>query len=1055
LEIGYKITVDNYDNVFITGYTDFDSTDFPTTIGAYDTIRNGPSDVFVIKMKFDFSALYFSTFLGGDGNDYANGIFVDRNGNVYITGSTEKSIVNFPTTNGSYCDINKGDYDIYATKLNPEGSVLLFSTLLGGNRMDKALDILVDYNGNTYITGYSNSNDYPVSSDAIQNYVIGLRDIIFTKLDQNGSSIIYSTLIGGNREDIAFGIDIDRNNNIYIVGSTEEGLVFFPTTENAYDITHNGNSDIFVLKFRSNYTLEFSTYIGGSGFDSGNDIVVDDNGDIYITGRTDNTLYEGVIPIPFPTTPDAYCTSFQGEVDSFVIKINSNGTNIIYSTYLGGSDVEAGESITLDSSMNACIAGTTRSNDYPTVINSYDPTFNGGNRDAYISMIDSTGSYLLYSSYIGGISDDIGNSITLDSSDNAIMTGYTESIDFPTIDKLFCNRTQLSKDIYISKFNLSKDILPPLFIEDSSDIFATTGDTFHFVIEVRDNIEVAEVDVEYWFDDSIHQYFPLNKFNEDKYSLIITIPSNMKGQLSYYFHASDTYHNENHTLVKNIEVNDNDSPIFLDDLSDEHGIAGHVFHFITNIIDNIEIDNTYLEYWYEDNIHINITMDKELFYTYNLIIPINYLGKINYRFHSVDSSSNWNQTSPIKINVIDIDVPVFVRDMTPRSVGTGQALNFSVNISDNVGLSRITLEYWTENNDHEIIEITGQGSYNYTIIAPINSTDEIHYSFIATDNSGNYAFLYGNVSVLDIIDPTAIIDIENENNEDEPILLGGGRSYDNIGIIDYIWKIDNYDLILHGEQVEYIFLEPGNYTISLKVIDLAGNSDIDQAIIKIKDITPPIVDAGEDMRVGIDEEILFNGSACSDNVGIFNWTWSFDYLGPRNLYGKDQVFTFHHTGVYEIRLTVTDAAFNEAMDILMVTVFDNIPPEANAGPDVTVVSGSSVLFDGKESIDNLDVIEWTWNFIYDGHEITLSGEKANFTFQREGNYTVRLMVRDLEGNSDEDYMVVTVTESEKDHPSEEREGYTVLLILIILGVIILVSGLVFVVRYKRNGVKEE
>ena len=372
---GWAIAVDGFGNAYITGYTA--SSFFPTTPGAYRTSFGGQEDAFVTKINAAGNALVYSTYLGGSLTDRGRGIAVDGSGNAYIVGDTSG---NFPITLGAYQTSYGGSTDTFVTKIDSLGNALIYSTYLGGSGFDSSRYIAVDGSGNAYITGYTDSTNFPpegpIPVGPIQGTNAGGNDAFVTKINAAGNGLVYSTYLGGSGNDASQGIAVDSAGNAYIVGSTFGN---FPTTPDAYQTSFGGVLDAFVTKIDSlGSALIYSTYLGGSNNDGGSGIAVDSAGNAYITGNTSSA--------DFPTTPNAYQTSYGGSTDTFVTKIDASGSALIYSTYLGGSVYEFGGGIAVDSSRSAYIAGTTYSSNFPTV-NPIQGTYAGGFGDAFLAKI--------------------------------------------------------------------------------------------------------------------------------------------------------------------------------------------------------------------------------------------------------------------------------------------------------------------------------------------------------------------------------------------------------------------------------------------------------------------------------------------------------------------------------------------------------------------------------------------------------------------------------------------------------------------------------------------
>ena len=427
--------------------------------------------------------LIYSTYLGGSIWEDGYGIAIDGSGNAYITGNTYSS--DFPTPPGAYdTSYNGGSWDAFITKINSAGTDLLYSTYLGGSNDDYGSGIAVDGNGNAYITGMTDSGDFPTTPNAYDTTYNGYADAFITKIDSTGTNLIYSTYLGGsNSNDWGFEIAIDGSGNAYITGYTYS--LDFPTTPGAYDTSYNGYADAFITKIDSTGTnLIYSTYLGGSNSnDWGFEIAIDGSGNAYITGYT--------YSLDFPTTPGAYDTSYNGGYgDAFITKIDSTGTNLIYSTYLGGNDSDWGLGLVIDENGAVYVTGWAGSSDFPTTLGAYDTSHNGDN-DVFITKIDSTGTGLLYSTYLGGDGEDAGYGIAIDGSDNAYITGYTYSSDFPTIPGAYDTSHNGNSDAFITKINSTGTNLIYSTYLGGSDSESIYGDYPDIVVDINSNAYIT------------------------------------------------------------------------------------------------------------------------------------------------------------------------------------------------------------------------------------------------------------------------------------------------------------------------------------------------------------------------------------------------------------------------------------------------------------------------------------------------------------------------------------------------------------------------------------
>ena len=484
-EEGNGIAVDAAGNAYIVGTTQ--STNFPTTLGAFDrSFAGGVVDVFVSKLNSNGSGLVYSTYLGGtptplrrgpgDPFEFGRGIAVDANGNAYVTGQTTSS--NFPTTSGAFdrtLNVSPNDAtDAFVTKLNATGSRLVYSTFLGGTDFDDARGIEVDGSGNAYVTGQTGSNDFPTTAGAFDRSANGSFDAFVTKLNATGSRLVYSSFLGGSDNELPENVAVDANGNAYVVGSTRSAG--FPTTPGAFDPTHNGGAfdtlfDAFVTKFNATgSSLVYSTFLGGSNSDFGGDLALDGAGNAYVVG--------GTLSPEFPTTPGAFDTAFTGESEGFVTKLNSSGSALGYSTFLGGAGASG---VVVDTARNAWLAGGASSAAAPTTPDGFDTTHNGGG-DAWIGELNATGSALVYATFLGGTNSETGSDVALDSTGNLYVTGHTYSPDFPTtpgaFDRVFNGDPAIFwGDAFVTRLRSGATASPPQPAALSSLSLSPTGVT--------------------------------------------------------------------------------------------------------------------------------------------------------------------------------------------------------------------------------------------------------------------------------------------------------------------------------------------------------------------------------------------------------------------------------------------------------------------------------------------------------------------------------------------------------------------------------------------------
>ena len=409
---GIHIAVDNVGAAYVTGRTK--STNFSTQ-QAFQGTNAGDYDAFITKLSPAGNALVYSTYLGGSDYDDCYGIAVDADGAAYVTGSTNSA--NFPTQQ-AFQGTKGGNYDVFVTKLSPAGNALVYSTYLGGTWDNLGYGIAVDNVGAAYVTGNTNSPDFP-TQQAYQTANAGSSDAFVTKLSPAGNTLVYSTYLGGSSSDYGWSIAVDATGAAYVAGQTDS--TNFPT-EQAFQGTKAGNYDAFATKLSpAGNALDYSTYLGGSDDDGGGGIAVDAAGAAYVTGYT--------LSANFPTE-QAFQGTYGGGYDVFVTKLSAAGNALVYSTYLGGTYEDAGIGIAVDNFGAAYVTGYTLSANFPTQ-QAYHTAIAGYN-DAFVTKLSPAGNALVYSTYLGGTDDDFGFGIAVDKNGAAYFTGMTKSANFPT-----------------------------------------------------------------------------------------------------------------------------------------------------------------------------------------------------------------------------------------------------------------------------------------------------------------------------------------------------------------------------------------------------------------------------------------------------------------------------------------------------------------------------------------------------------------------------------------------------------------------------------------------
>jgi hypothetical protein len=522
------VAVDGAGNAYVTGQAY--SFNFPVTKGAFQPTTHavkgqiGATNAFVTKLNPSGTELLYSTYLGGSGGDGAAGVAVDASGNGYVTGFT--SSLDFPVTKGAFQTRNNAadSYRVNAflTKVNSAGTALVYSTYLGGSLHDVAAGIAVDAAGNVYITGTAESPDFPVTRGAFQS-TNNAADIyqgnaFLTKMNSTGTALLYSTYLGGAGYmdefghvfgDGASGIAVDAAGHAYVTGYVHS--TDFPVTKGAFQTTNhdpvnNGEygPNAFVARLNPTGTaLIYSTYLGGSFYDTGYGIAADGEGNAYVTGAAKSS--------DFPVTKGAFqiVNHAGGAGNAFVTKLNPTGTALIYSTYVGGSGgvvglgAESGgdgaSGIAVDNAGDSYVTGYARSTDFPVTEGAFQTSNQSGiasgsnSTNAFLTRLNSTGSALVYSTYLGGSAawdgGDAAAGVALDGKGNAYLAGFTYSSDFPVTKGAFqtTNHAAVNEgyNAFVAKLDLEAAALiaTKTALSASADP-ATAGTSVKFTAEV-------------------------------------------------------------------------------------------------------------------------------------------------------------------------------------------------------------------------------------------------------------------------------------------------------------------------------------------------------------------------------------------------------------------------------------------------------------------------------------------------------------------------------------------------------------------------------------------
>ncbi|MFQ5858408.1 MAG: SBBP repeat-containing protein, partial [Anaerolineae bacterium] len=452
-----SIAVDSGGNIYVAGWTETQastSAPFPTTPGAYKTSGNYV-DAFVAKFDANLENLLASTLLGGGGYDAVYAIAIDAAGNVYVAGRTDSG--DFPTTAGAYETQFGGWQEGFVAKLDSNLETLLASTFLGGDRRDAVYAMALDNSQNVYVTGRTESSDFPTTDGAFNTAPAGGFDAFVSKLDSNLQNLLASAYLGGTEIESGRAIAIDSASNVYVTGYTWSGD--FPTTSGVLQDAAQGGFDGFVSKLDGNLqALLASTYLGGSSWDYAYSLAVDGGGDVFVTGISKSS--------DFPTTAGAYATTHSAGYDAYVSRLDGNLQALLASTYLGGSGGDYAYSLAIDPTGDVFLSGMTLRQaqgtaglaDFPTTPNAYDTSYHGGQvyggyGDAFVSKLDPDLATLLAATYLGGSGHDETRALVTDASGNVFVAGVTWSLDWPATAGAYDTAFNGNYDAFVARLN--------------------------------------------------------------------------------------------------------------------------------------------------------------------------------------------------------------------------------------------------------------------------------------------------------------------------------------------------------------------------------------------------------------------------------------------------------------------------------------------------------------------------------------------------------------------------------------------------------------------------
>jgi len=980
--------------------------------------------------------LLFSTFMGGGNTDWPHATVVASNGTIYITGFTLS--FDFPTTEGAYQRVTKGNEDVYVLHLSADGSELLWATLIGGTGQDIAWDLAVGTDGRVYVTGQTWSADFPTTQGAYLRTREGDSDAFVLCLAPDGGSLVYSTLLGGGDDDEGFAIEVLNDGRAVVAGST--GSMFFPTTSGAYDRSLGGVEDVFVSRLSSDgRSLEASTYLGGSYTEMEPAMALDGSGNIWVTGSTTSE--------DFPTTSglsndwsiarDVFVTALspdlarnirstvvgmegsdvprsidigpQGEVmvagythspefpvatpdpgddnsgewDGFILVYKSTLLSRDHQRLYGGSDRDVIRAARFDGRGLIHVVGYTNSTNFPTTLGSYQPYRTGDNHDIFYMQLDQENWYrTINSTYIGKAMGDFGMGLDLDRWDTPIIVGHTRSLDFPVTPNAYDDTNAGGGDIVVLKYTTDEE--PPEFSNDGTPRQVGTGSDITFSIDVTDwtGVHAVAVDLVEGTGDNDRHYMEYMAGNG---TYTVTIPISIDTvSLEYKFMAWDVLGRLNVTEHRWVTIIDTIPPALIADGTPSSGTTGDPLEFLLHVRDNWQVEGASVEYVIGDR-NANSSMDEDMRFgsnkeRWNLTVHIadGSLDPIRYRFHFWDHAGNAVTTQWTTVPVLDDDAPVLGEMTVPPFAQPGTTVTVSVDVSDNIGVQEVRLDHYITPTAVETITVAGPFGPTIEVEVPIPlDKGELHVEFHVEDAAGNTASVSGVIPFRDE-DPPQMYMTHDDIATTGDWFNVSWSAEDPAGILE-MW---GFYVFGEGRAFEeYTFFNPDGLPTAHYSIAIPGNS-----------IEP-----------------LFIILASRDTFRNQNQT-----------------------------------------EPIRIEVVDDTPPIAevyleNRDPRQDWMTA---VLDARDSRDNIGIVryEWSWSLLdnADLHETSHEGSRVSLTFDEPGVYTIYLTVYDADGNND---TMEILFEAFRSTPDEE--GWPPWLTYAVVGIVVGMS-VVVTLLFLRN-----
>jgi hypothetical protein len=903
-------------SVYVAGYTS--SRDAYTTEGAFQRVSGGKEDLYIVKMGSHGSTVEWATLVGGSGMDIAWGLAVGPDGAVYVTGHTTST--DFPTTTGALSPNLRGDMDAFVVCLAADGGSLRYSTYLGGEGVDQAFDVLVTDNGRAYVAGNTESQLFPTTVGAYDRTMEGISDAFLARLSPNGRTLEASTLLGGMYSESEPALAMDGEGDVWITGSTSSPD--FPTSSEAH-VALGLQRDVFITEFRSSLEeVNVSTVLGRERNDVPRSIDVSDGGYVLVGGFSSSS--------DFPNHASMSEPENSGQTDGLLIAMSVDLETIISTMLIGGGGFDVIRKAAFDQHGLIQLVGYTNSTDFPTTEGSYQGSGSKVTDDHEMFYMKVWLYYSVYSTLIGGGNGDFGMDMAIDPFDVPMLAGHSRSQDFPVVNGPVDGSYNGEGDIVVLRF--TDDVEPPEFGPDLSTL-DDVGYKMLFRADVIDQSRIGGEQVEYWLDDGDPVVIDI-----DPYSMvgaIVDVPSSTR-VLKYHFIAWDVIGRINTTEVVTVQVPDTERPRVVEDMTPGNATTGDDLEFLVTLDDNRGVDLAYVECllaeeWF--NLSLAPLQNHPGSWNLTVRIPGDDPSPVPYSFAFVDGANLWN-SSPLRIiGVVDDDPPVLGRMDLPVHAEPGSNVTIHVPASDNVAIVEAWLGLRTGPGDWTVVAIGPPYEPSLLVVLPVPSGHgDLIVELHATDAAANEVTASGVLPFSDRQPPGIIITSapEKATTGDPYVVAWEAR---DPGGVDMMWLLyafgeapgpteylvgasDGGPVATMEVPVPSHMVDP--LWVVLRARDDSGNvNETAPARIEVQDDEPPVaLLSTEDLEPREDHmTAVLDGTRSTDNVGIVRYEWSWTRSGEDEVHMTSvdlsrESITFEEPGVYEIYLTVYDAAGN-------------------------------------------------------------------------------------------------------------------------------------------------